>query len=90
MKREIDQDDILDLINCANSYGHYNQVCMEALVQWASPVTPDDIERYARSVQNKPGYSIEDYNEIKARLTEIIEWYETVTSQGRPTQEGKS
>jgi hypothetical protein len=44
--RTIDQDDILSLIATADDYGHYNRVFMETLVEWAWPITDEDIERY--------------------------------------------
>ncbi len=70
--RLIDQDDILGLIATSRTYGHHNPICMGALVELASPITDEDIERYASrfltSEMRSQGYTEEDYEAIKARL----------------------
>jgi hypothetical protein len=68
--REVKQDDILDLVNCAGDYGHANQVCMCTLYEWAHPVTDEDIERYSAELAAAEGYGQEDGDEARERLTE--------------------
>lgn len=68
-ERKIELFDILDLINCADTYGHWNSVCQSSLWEWAKPVTLDDIERFSLDLASKDGYGEEDYEESKERLT---------------------
>lgn len=67
--RNLTQDDILSLIHCAETYGHTNNVCLYSLWDWASPVTEEDIERYARDLSNEEGYGEEDYENAVEILT---------------------
>lgn len=77
--RQVDQDDILSLIATAYDYGHANQVCLGALVEWAWPITDEDIERYVSDFLTPDmiaqGYGQEDYDQAKARLEEARERY---------------
>ena len=75
-KREIDQDDILSLVHCAEDYGHWNDVCMLSLYDWAKPVTDGDIERYAKDLSEEDGYGQEDYDSAKEQLAEWRDKYE--------------
>lgn len=71
-ERKIEQDDIISLIATADDYGHHNQVCMGALVEWAWPITDEDIERYVSDFLTPDmiaqGYGQEDYDQAKERL----------------------
>ena len=71
--REINQDDILDLIACAEDYGHRNPVCLGALVEWALPVTDADIKRYCDSLG--PEYEDEQREELTERIRGIVRTY---------------
>jgi hypothetical protein len=81
--RTIDQDDILSLIATADDYGHHNSVCMGALVEWAWPITDEDIERYASDFltdeMKAQGYGQDDYDSVKERLEEARTRYKTAT-----------
>lgn len=68
--KNIEQLDILDLVNCAEDYGHSNDVCLHALYTWAQPIEDEDIEKYINSLKNEDGYGDEDRNDAKNRLTE--------------------
>ncbi len=69
--RKIEQDDILDLVNCADDYGHWNRVCMSSLYAWASPVSDEDIESYATSLTDEDGYTSDDR---ESSITTLTEW----------------
>jgi len=73
--RTIDQDEILDLVNCAEDYGHWNRVCMGSLYDFAKPVSDDDIKRYSESLTSDNGYGDEDRSGSIARLTEWRDQY---------------
>ena len=68
--REIEQDEILDLVNCAGDYGHWNSVCMSSLYDFAKPVSDEDIYRYAMSLSSADGYGEEDRDNTVNRLKE--------------------
>ena len=71
-KRVINQDDLLSLINCGEDYGHWNAVCMSALVNWAAPITDEDIQRFASCFISEEGlaqgYTEEDYTEAVDKI----------------------
>lgn len=62
--------DILGLANCAEDYGHWNNVCMYTLYEWAKPVTDKDIEEYATALASGKGYGEEDREKAISTLTE--------------------
>jgi hypothetical protein len=74
--RTIDQDDILSLIATADDYGHHNSVCMGALVEWAWPITDEDIERYASDFLTS---GQDDYDAVKEQLEEARSRYKPAT-----------
>jgi hypothetical protein len=75
-QRTIPFFDILDLISCAEDYGHTNSVCMTSLFEWAGPVSDEDIEAYVTNVLTDPQYGEEDAEDIKERLTELRDKYQ--------------
>ena len=62
MKRAIDLNEILDLVACAEDFGHWNNVCMFTLYEWAHPVSDGDIKKYSDSLDD--GYEEEDRREV--------------------------
>jgi hypothetical protein len=79
-ERTIDQDEVLDLVNCAETYGHWNSVCMVSLYDFAEPITDDDIKRYALSLTDSEGYGDEDREESIERLTKWRDKYAAITN----------
>lgn len=83
-KREIDQDDILDLIACASDYGHTNSILMGTLVAWAWPITDEDIDRraawFVSEEAKASGYCEEDAEESRRRLVEARKRFAPETS----------
>lgn len=79
-ERTIKQDDILSLIHCAESYGHWNEVCMDALVNWAAPIADEDIQRYASWFISDEGvaqsYTEEDHKDAIDVLTRARSKYQ--------------
>lgn len=60
---------ILDLIACASDYGFKDDVLFDSFREMLdSKLTNEEIETYARSVEDMEGYSEEDYEAIKERL----------------------
>ena len=60
---------ILDLIACASDYGFEDDVLFDSFREMLdSKLTNEEIETYARSVEDMEGYSEEDYGAIKERL----------------------
>jgi GNAT superfamily N-acetyltransferase len=75
---EIPLFDILDLIACAEDYGHTNQIIMSTFAEWLGHVLSDeDIEDYAQGYLTEEmrakGYSEEDYEALK---TQLVAWRE--------------
>ena len=71
MNREIktDLENILSLIACAIDYGFERDVLFDAFREMLdSKLTQEEIEWYARSVEELDGYNEEDYEAIKERL----------------------
>lgn len=56
----VERFDVLDLIACANSYGHNNQVLMSTFAGWLGEVTDDEIKSYCDKVLQNPAYGEED------------------------------
>jgi hypothetical protein len=73
---EIQVEDILDLISCAEDYGHTNSVCISSLFEWAGPISDEDIEAYVTQVLTDPQYGEEDAEDIKELLTELRDKYQ--------------
>jgi len=71
----VKQIDILDLVVCAEDYGHWNGVCMMTLYDWAKPVTNKDIQTYADWLLKDSTYTDEDEAEVMNRLTEWRDKY---------------
>jgi hypothetical protein len=78
--RTIDQDEVLDLVNCAEDYGHWNSVCMFSLYDFAKPVTDNDIKRYSLSLKDSNGYGDEDREGAIERLTEWRDRFNPITN----------
>lgn len=85
--RQVKLFDILDLVACAEDYGHWNNVCMVSLYEWAKPVTDDDIKKYAECLTMEDGYGQEDRDEVTERLTKWRDKYETPGIQERKTND---
>jgi len=67
---------ILSLISCAEDYGFRNDVLFEAFAEMLEyKLENEDIERYAMSVKMQDGYTQEDYDTIKKKLTDFQEEY---------------
>lgn len=67
--------EILELVYCANDYGHGNEVLMSSLAQITGWVSDDEIAEYAASFltdeAKEQGYTGEDSEEaVKA----LMEW----------------
>jgi hypothetical protein len=73
---EIQVEEILDLISCAEDYGHTNSVCIFSLFKWAGPISDEDIEAYITNVLKDPQYGEEDAEDIRERLTEMRDKYQ--------------
>jgi hypothetical protein len=84
--RTISQQEILSLIACADDYGHWNDVCISILVDWAAPITPGDIEEYAVSLESEPQYSKEDGDKVRERLTKVANKYALFNDPDKPEQ----
>ena len=69
---EIELDQILDLINCADDYGFNKSPLMCSFAEIIKTLTDEDIEKFAKGFlteeMRKQGYSEEDYEESKERL----------------------
>jgi hypothetical protein len=74
--RTIELFDILDLIYCAETYRHTNEVCISTLVKWAGPVTDADIDAYINSALSSDPYTQEDKDEAKKVLTYFFAKYQ--------------
>ena len=62
-------ENILSLIACASDYGFKDDVLFDAFREMlGSKLTGEEIEWYARSIEEEDGYSEEDYKAIKERL----------------------
>lgn len=49
-------DGILNLVVCAEEYGLDNEILLLALMDWATPVTDEDVDNYCRQVAETPIY----------------------------------
>lgn len=71
----VDLDDLLSLIACADDYGYGNPVLMDAFRSWSTPITDEEIEAYAASFltdeQRARGYGEEDADEARTRLRDF-------------------
>ncbi len=68
-KIEIDLDDILELVNCAEDYGFANDVLLNAFASFTVEVTDEEIKSYATKLMEEDGYGQEDYDEAIEVLT---------------------
>ena len=78
MNREIktDLENILSLIACASDYGFDRDVLFDAFREMlGSNLTEEEIEWYARSIEQLEGYGEEDYEVIKERLKDFKNKY---------------
>lgn len=76
MKIETTLDNILDLINVAETYGFYNDVLLDAFAEMMGYRLADqDIERFARSIQKEKDCTIEDYRSTAKNLLEFKKKY---------------
>lgn len=67
----LDRTEILGMISCAETFGFANSVLLSAFSDWLGRVTDEEIDAYARSVADSPGYSEEDYEVERSTL---LEW----------------
>lgn len=79
-KLEIEIDEVLSLVSCAQDYGFANALLFGAFASWCSgKVSDDEIENYAADFMTPEsiakGFSEEDYDDIKERLTEWRDRY---------------
>ncbi len=64
--------DVLEMINCAEDYGHSGEIASDFLAQLLGGILSDDeIETYAKQLSEQPGYSEEDYASAKERLSQF-------------------
>ena len=77
----IDLADLLDIVNCAEAYGHGNDVLLATLAEWAGPVSDAEIAEYADRYLTPDavakGYTAEDRREAAAWLTAWCDRYGT-------------
>ena len=66
--RMVGQHDILDMVACADSYGHYNSICMQGLYDWAKPVSDEDIDSYVTRLVAQDGFEQEDGEDARECL----------------------
>ncbi len=67
---KVDLQDILDLVVCADDYGHTNDVLMSSLAEFTGVVSYVEIEEFAKELGSQDGYGEEDEEEARARLTQ--------------------
>ncbi len=73
--------EVLSIVACAESYGHGNDVLLDALADWTGySVSDAEIEEYSRESclsddARKQGYGEEDYAECIVNLTEWRDRY---------------
>lgn len=77
---QVEVSNILSLVHCAEDYGHGNGVFMEAMANFLGYACSDaEIEAYAAGYltpeSRVTGYSEEDYESAKERLTEWRDRY---------------
>lgn len=72
---DIDRFDVIDLIVCANDYGHNNQVPMSTFAGWLGEVTDDEINSYCDKVLENPAYGDEDRESFIERIDEFKSRY---------------
>ena len=63
---------ILSMIACANDYGHGGQIFDHfTWTMIGESLSDQEIELHALSVQNTPGYGVEDYEDVKRELEDF-------------------
>lgn len=73
MKKEVEIDDILELVACADDYGFNTPMLMSALCDMCKPLEIQDLVDHAQTFYgDQQGYCDEDREEIQSIL---IEWY---------------
>lgn len=68
-------DSILELISCGSDYGFEDEILYDAFAEILGTLSDEEIESYAKHVMNIEGYGIEDYEQIKERLTDFRKTY---------------
>ena len=71
MNREIKTDlqNILSLITCASDYGFESDILFDSFrTMLDSKLTEEEIEWYAKSIEELEGYNEEDYEVLKEKL----------------------
>lgn len=76
----VSKDDILDLIACAEDYGHDNFVAMNSLVSWHGPISEEEIRIFANSYLEEEGYYDEDVETISSSINEAFKRYGKVVN----------
>jgi len=76
-----DLHNILDLINCAETYGYGDEVFYDGMFEMIGKVSDGEIEVFAREQfltdeARKQGYGEEDYENSIERLAELRDKYE--------------
>ncbi len=64
--REVPLFEIFDIVVCGETYGYVNAVLMQALHEWASPFSADDIEAFC--AQDFPDYDQEELDSWRETL----------------------
>ena len=68
-KLSIELDHVLEIIACAKDYGFEDNVLFDALSDMIKKkLSDEEIESYAKSVEEMEGYNRDDYFEIRQRL----------------------
>ena len=71
---QVPLNDILEIVNCAYSYGFGRDILLYTLAEWAGDVTDKEIKDYAEWFISKEakdkGYTPEDYDEAIEILSE--------------------
>ena len=77
--RHIPQEEILGLIAIAEDHGITSNVLVQALVEWASPITDSEIYDYAVQYlapeMLEQGYGVADYESAREVLEEARQRY---------------
>lgn len=69
-------DNILDLINCAETYGFDSDMLFDSFAEILEhKLNQEEIQLFAKAIAALPGYGEEDYTSAKERLTEFKEKY---------------
>jgi len=71
MNREVktDLENILSHISCAEDYGYADSTLFSDFASIIGTLSTEEIDWYARSVADQPGYGEEDYESIVETLT---------------------